>query len=239
MAQAPPLEIVKTGYQSHIPHLAELRTTPEGQAWMTEQARQAMGIEGAKNQPQLSPFALAVDEHLARRSVNPTGSVRQADTRSTVAKKKGPANPTRSGMTRPLLAQPTTPAICVENERPFAVAQATPLPTHQQPQQVPPASQKSTGYARFAVFQGVQAQSTKVYCSHTCRIVGGVSGNLTFYHVMPCLKSPQDPIEQAPRTPKMKKSQCKLCDAVDHVDMRDCLKFQQLVARCYDPCPLG
>ena len=29
----------------------------------------------------------------------------------------------------------------------------------------------------------------------------------------------------------MKKSQCKLCDAVDHVDMGDCPKFQQLVAR--------
>ena len=47
---------------------------------------------------------------------------------------------------------------------------------------------------------------------------------------MPCLKSPQDPIEQAPRTPKMKKSQCKLCAAVDHVDMGDSPKFQQLVA---------
>ena len=66
MAPAPPLEIIKTGYQSHIPHLAELMTTPEGQAWMTEQARRAMGIEGAKNQPLLLPFALAVDEPLAR-----------------------------------------------------------------------------------------------------------------------------------------------------------------------------
>ena len=148
-----------------------------------------------------------------------------------VAKKKGPANPTRSGMTRALPAQPTTPAILVENERPFAVAQATPLTTHQQPQQVPPAPQKPTGYAGFAGFPGVQAQLTKVYCSHTCRMVGGVSGNLTFYHVMPCLKSLQDLIEHAPRTPKMNKSQCKLCDAVDHVDMGDCPKFQQLVAR--------
>ena len=39
MVQAPLLEIVKTGYQSHIPHFAELMTTPEGQVWMTEQAR--------------------------------------------------------------------------------------------------------------------------------------------------------------------------------------------------------
>ena len=197
---------------------------------MTEQARRPMGIEGAKYQPRLSPLALAVNGHLARRSVTPTGSVRQADTMSTVAKKMGPANPTRSGMTRPLPAQPTTPAIHVENERPFAVPQATPLPTYQQPQQVPPAPLKPTGYAGFAGFPGVQAQSTKVYCSHTCRIVGGVSWNLTLYHVMPCLNSPQEPIEQAPRTPKMKKSQGKLCDAVDHLDMRDCPKFQQLVA---------
>ena len=157
MAQALPLEIVKTGYQSHIPHIAEIITTPEGQASMTEQARWAIGIEGAKNQPRLSLFALAVDGHLAWRSVTPTGSVSQADTRSMVAKKKGPANPTRSGMTRALPAQPTTPAILVENERPFAVAQATPLTTHQQPQQVPPAPQKPTGYAGFAGFPGVQA----------------------------------------------------------------------------------
>ena len=231
MAQAPPLAIVKTGYQSHIPHFTELMTTPEGQAWMTEQARQTMGIEGAKSLARLLPFTLAVDEHLARRSVSPTGSVRQADTRSTVVKKMRPANPTRSGMTRPLPAQPTTPAIRVENERPFAVAQATPLPTHHQPQQVSPAPQKPTGNEGFAGFPGVQAQSTKVYCSCTCRIVGGVSGNLTFYHVMPFLKSPQDPIEQAPRTPRMKKSQCKVCDAVDHLAMGDCPKFQQLVAR--------
>ena len=54
---------------------------------------------------------------------------------------------------------------------------------------------------------------------------------MTFYHVVPCLKSPQDPIEQAPRTPKMKKSQCKVCDVVDHVDMGDCPKYHQLVAR--------
>ena len=32
MPQAPPLEIVKTGYQSHIPHFAGLMTTREGQA---------------------------------------------------------------------------------------------------------------------------------------------------------------------------------------------------------------
>ena len=48
-----------------MPHFRELITTPEGQAWMTEQARPVMGIEGAKSQPRLSPFALAVDEHLA------------------------------------------------------------------------------------------------------------------------------------------------------------------------------
>ena len=94
ITQAPPLEIVKTGYQSRLPHFAELMTTAEGQAWMTEQARRAMVIEGAKNQLRLSPFALAVDKHLALQSVSPTGSVRQADTRSTFAKKKGPANPT-------------------------------------------------------------------------------------------------------------------------------------------------
>ena len=70
-------------------------------------------------------------------------------------KKKGPANLTQSGMTRPLLAQPTTPAIRVENERPFAVAQATPLHTEQQPQQVLPAPQKPTGYAGFAGFPEV------------------------------------------------------------------------------------
>ena len=130
-----------------------------------------------------------------------------------------------------LPAQPTTPAIRVENERPFAVAQAIPLPIHEQAQQVTPAPQKPTGYAGFAGFPGLEAQSTRGYYSHTRRIVGGVSENLTFYHVMPSLKSPQDAIEQAPRTPKMKKSQCELCDVVDHVDMRDCQKFQQLVAR--------
>ena len=48
MAQAPPLEIVKTGYQSHIPHFVELMTTLEEQAWMSEQVRRAMGIEGAQ-----------------------------------------------------------------------------------------------------------------------------------------------------------------------------------------------
>ena len=36
---------------------------------------------------------------------------------------------------------------------------------------------------------------------------------------------------QGLRTPKMKKGQCKQCDAVDLVDMGDCPKFQQLVAR--------
>ena len=132
MAQAPSLEIDKTRYLSHIPQFAELITTPEGHAWMTEQARRAMGIDGAKNQPRLSPFALAVDDHLARRSGSPTGSVRQADTRSTVAKNKRPVNQTRSGMTRPPPAPPPTPAIRVENESHFEVAQATPLPTNQQ-----------------------------------------------------------------------------------------------------------
>ena len=88
MAQAPPLEIVKSGYHSHIPYRAELMTTPVEQASMTQQARQAMRIEGAKNPPQLSPFTLAVDEHFARRSFSPTGSVRQADSSSTVAKKQ-------------------------------------------------------------------------------------------------------------------------------------------------------
>ena len=83
-------------------------------------------------------------------------------------------------MTSPLMAQPTTPAIRVENNGPFAVAQATPVPTHQQPHQVPQAPQKPTGYAGFAGFPGVQAQSNKVYCSWTSSIVGGVSGNLTF-----------------------------------------------------------
>ena len=72
-----------------------------------------------------------------------------------VVKKKGPANHTRSGITHRLPAQPTTSAIRVENEGPFALAQATPLPKEQQPQQVSQASQKPTGYAGFAGFPGV------------------------------------------------------------------------------------
>ena len=188
---------------------------------MTEQARRAMGVEGAKDQPRFSPFAPAVDQHLAPPSVSPTRFISRVDTRSTVGKKKGPANPTQRGMTNPLRAHPTTPAICVENESSCALAQATPLPTYQQPQHVPQAPQKPMGYVGLAGFPGVQAQSTKVYYSCTCMIVRGVSGNLTFYHLIPCLQSPQDPREQSPRTPKMKKSQCKLCDTVDHVDMGD------------------
>ena len=38
-------------------------------------------------------------------------------------------------------------------------------------------------------------------------------------------------MEQAPRTQKMKKSQCKLWDVVDLVDIGDCPKFPQFVAR--------
>ena len=61
-------------------------------------------------------------------------------------------------MTRPLPAQPTTPAIRLENERAFAVAEVTPLPTRQQLQQVPPAPHETYGiYAICRLSRGTGA----------------------------------------------------------------------------------
>ena len=75
--------------------------------------------------------------------------------------KKGPAKPTSSAMTRPVQTQPTTPAICVENERTSVVAQATPLPTYEQQQQVPLAPEKPQVYTGSGGFPGVQVQLVK------------------------------------------------------------------------------
>ena len=82
----------------------------------------------------------------------------------------------------------------------------------------------------FAGFPGVGAQSTKVYCSPTHRIVAGGDGGLLFVHQPPCAKDPQEQIEHVLAIPKMKKSQCKVGGLGDHTDIGDCPKFQQLVA---------
>ena len=76
--QAPPFEVVQAGYASHIPHFAEIMVSPEWQAFITDQARQPMGIVGAERQPRALHFALAVEpeEHLARQSVSPASSAR-------------------------------------------------------------------------------------------------------------------------------------------------------------------
>ena len=128
--------------------------------------------------------------------------------------KKGPATPTPRAMTQLVQTQA------------FAVAQATPLPTYQQPEQGPSALQKPQGYAGWAGFPEGLAQSAKAYCSPTCTMVGRVDAALVYHHVMSYLKGPQGPIEYAPTTSNMKNSQCKLCYTVDHTDMGNCLKFQ-------------
>ena len=233
ITQASPLEVVHAGYHSHIPDFAKIMVSPEWQAFMTDQARRELGIVGAERQPRVSPFALAVDDYLARRSVSPARSVTARDgaPRAGVLKCKGAANLAQKAMAHPLPAQPTTPSVRVEAERPFVVAQATPLPTNTQTKRVPATTQMPRGYTGFAGFPGLGGQSTKVYCSLTCRIVGGVAGGLVFVHQPPCTKGPQEPIEHVLGAPKMKKSQCKVCGLGDHTDIGDCPKIQQLVAR--------
>ena len=147
MTQAPPLEVVQVGYHSHIPHFAEIMVSPEWQSFMTDQARQTLGIVGAERQPRISPFARTVDEHLAGRSVSPAGSATARDgaPRVAVPKRQGAANTAQKAMTGPLPAQLTTSSVRVETQRAFAVAQATQLPTNTQTTGVPPASQKPRG----------------------------------------------------------------------------------------------
>ena len=133
-------------------------------------------------------------------------------------------------MTSPLPAKPTTPSVRGETRRPLQWLRLLRYPQTHKLRESHRCLQSRDDKPDFAGIPGVGVQSTKVYCSPTCRIVGGVDGGLLFVHQPPCAKGPQEPIEHVPGTPKMKKSQCKVCGLGDHTDIGDCPKFQQLVA---------
>lgn len=117
-----------------------------------------MGIGESDTLPRLSPFAIAFDRHIRSQSTSPpTGSVRESNTR--------PGGISRSHKrSQPLIvpaqarqAQPTTSAICVEQERSFTVTHATPLAVPGTPEalgrtvlrSVPPAPERLQSYTGF------------------------------------------------------------------------------------------
>jgi len=101
----------------------------------------------------------------------------------------------------PLAVEQTMPAICIERERPFAVAGQTPLPTTPQvpgafPSAVGPSAPAkpsgNVGPPGFARRSEVPAPTA--VCSPDCRVVAEGS-NIRYAHRFPSLKSDFEPIK--------------------------------------------
>jgi len=130
-----------------------------------------------------------------------------------------------------------TPAICIQRERPFAVAGQTPLPTTPQVPGAfvsaiaPPAPAKPSGNVGPSSFsRRSEALAPTGVCSPDCRIVAEGS-DIGYEHRFPCLKSDFEainiwsrPRNDAPQ-PKSKQNRCGNCESVRHTRPSDCPDF--------------
>ena len=192
LVEAPPIEytreiaayLVRTEWQPYLTELAQ--TNMQQQETIQLQQEQLAAQAPAQTQTRLSPFSEQVTAAvLARpRSVSPSGNprgVHKSDQRRKTGKGKekqasagkpsgAPATPA------PLVVQPSTPEIRVENQRPYAVSAATPIPATpynpaaSTPPTVPLAPEKPSRKAGFSGFPGPSAQSATAYCSDGCRV---------------------------------------------------------------------
>ena len=129
------------------------------------------------------------------------------------------------------------PAIRIEQERPFAVAGQTPLPTTPQvpgafvSEIAPPAPAKPSGHVGPPGFsRRSQAPAPIGVCSPNCRVVAEGS-DIRYKHRFPLHKSDFEPIQVWSRPlndvppPKSKQNQCGYCESVRHVRHSDCPNF--------------
>jgi len=130
-----------------------------------------------------------------------------------------------------------TPVICIERERPFAVAGQTPLPTTPQVPGAfvlaiaPPAPAKPSGNVGPRGFtRRAEALAPTGVCSPDCRVVAEGS-DIRYAHRFSCLKSDFEainiwlrPRNDAPQ-PKSKQNRCGYCDSVRHNRHSDCPDF--------------
>jgi len=103
--------------------------------------------------------------------------------------------PRSSTVPAPQVVEQNTPAICIERERPFAVAGQTPLPTTPQVPGAfvsaiaPPAPAKPSGNVGPSGFtRRSEALAPTGVCSPDCRVVAEGS-DICYEHRFPCLKS--------------------------------------------------
>jgi len=130
-----------------------------------------------------------------------------------------------------------TPAICIERERPFAVAGQTPLPTTPQVPGAfvsaiaPPAPAKASGNVGPAGFtRRSEGLAPTGVCSPDCRVVAEGSDMRSEYR-FPCLKSDFEAIniwsrarnDAPPR--KSKQTRCGYCESVRHTRYNYCPDF--------------
>jgi len=137
----------------------------------------------------------------------------------------------------PQAVEHNTPAICIEGERPFAVAGQTPLPTTPQVPGAfvsaiaPPAPAKPSGNVGPPGFtRRSEPPAPPGVCSPDCRVVAEGS-DIRYAHRFPCLKSNFElikiwsrPLNDAPQ-PKSKQNRCGYCESVRHTRHSDCPDF--------------
>jgi len=143
--------------------------------------------------------------------------------------------PRLSTLPAPLAVERNTLAICIERERPFAVAGQTPPPTTPL---VPgafvsaiPAPAKPSGNVGPPGFAGrSEAPALRGVCSPDHRVVAEGS-DIRYAHRFPCLKSDWKlskislrPLNNA-RQPKSKLNGCGYCESVRHTRHSDCPEF--------------
>ena len=248
LVEAPPIEyareiaayLVRTEWQ---PYLTELAATNMQQQETIQLQREQLAAQ-AQVQTRLSPFSEQVAAAVLSRprSVSPSGNprgVHKSDQRRKTGKGKekqaSAGKPSGTPATpAPPAAQPSTPEIRVESQRPFAVAAATPIPATpynpaaSAPPTVPAAPEKPSRKPGFSGFPGPSAQSATAYCSDGCR-VEGVGSDMVVKHRAPCFKEDGEPIcfpPPMPSPPKLKKNCCPYCKAVTHEYLADCIEFQ-------------
>jgi len=147
--------------------------------------------------------------------------------------------PRSSTAPAPQAVEQNTPAICIERERPFAVAGQTPLPTTPQLSGAfvlaiaPPAPAKPSGNVGPPGFtRRSEALAPSGVCSPDCRVVAEGS-DIRYAHRFPCLKSDFEainiwsrPKNDAPQ-PKSKQNRCGYSESVRHTRHRDCSDILQ------------
>jgi len=266
MRAAPPLPWVQAPPVHYAAELAKYMVDQRYESFLTELAsqnmRQQMRLDAQQQQlreqqqhlaltaSRLSPFETAVAEALSSRGQTPSGVSGRGKGRARrmVSKERRsgagsghvspqPATPTTNPLVAALpVVEPRTPLIVVEDERPFDVAAATPLPvtphnpTAFAPAKVPAAPAKPSGNAGWSGFPVPAAESTTPYCSAGCRIEGEGSV-LTWTHRVPCLRSEAEPIvllpSPDPRPSKLKRIHCPYCEASTHIALDDCWDFNK------------